>query len=63
MNRIYISDNGDDKNDGRTRATAVYSWQRAVTLCDGNAETHLMQGEATLPKTPRGDPKAKGGTY
>ena len=42
MNRIYISDHGDDKNDGRTRETAIYSWKRAIKLCDGNAEAHLM---------------------
>ena len=45
MNRIYISDHGDDKNDGRTRETAIYSWKRAIKLCDGNAEAHLMQGD------------------
>ena len=48
MMRIYISDSGDDANDGQTRETAVYSWQRAVKLCDGNGEAHLMQDEATL---------------
>jgi len=50
MNRIYISYNGDDKNDGRTRHTAIYSWKRAIKLCDGNAEAHLMQGDATLQR-------------
>ena len=50
MNRIYISDHGDDKNDGRTRATAIYSWKRAIKLCDGNAEARLMQGDATLQR-------------
>jgi hypothetical protein len=30
---IYISDFGDDRNDGLTRETAIYSWQRAVKLC------------------------------
>ena len=50
MNRIYISDHGDDKNDGRRRETAIYSWKRAIKLCDGNAEAHLMQGDATLQR-------------
>jgi hypothetical protein len=50
MNRVYISDYGDDKNDGLTRETAIYSWKRAVKLCDGNSETHLMQNEATLER-------------
>jgi hypothetical protein len=35
MTRVYISDYGNDKNDGRTRETAIYSWTRAVKLCDG----------------------------
>ena len=48
MNRIYISDHGDDANDGRTGETAIYSWTRAIKLCDGNGESHLMQGDATL---------------
>jgi hypothetical protein len=34
MTRVYISDNGGDQNDGRTRETAIYSWTRAVKLCD-----------------------------
>src|SRR6476469_5304743 len=48
MTRIYISDNGE--NDGRTRETAIYSWTRAVKLCDENTETNLMQGDATLQR-------------
>ena len=50
MNRIFISEDGDDKNDGRTRETAIYSWKRAIKLCDTNAEAHLMQGDATLER-------------
>ena len=50
MTRIYISDVGDDRNDGLTRETAIYSWQRAVKLCDGNTETNLMQGDVTLQR-------------
>jgi hypothetical protein len=50
MTRIYISDFGDDRNDGLTKETAIYSWQRAVKLCDGNSETNLMQGDATLQR-------------
>ena len=48
MTRIYISDAGDDRNDGLTRETAIYSWQRAVKLCDAASETYLMQGGAKL---------------
>jgi hypothetical protein len=50
MTRIYISNAGDDRNDGLTRKTAIYSRQRAVQLCDGNAETNLVQGDATLER-------------
>jgi hypothetical protein len=38
MTRIYISDFGDDRNDGLTKKTAIYSWQRAVKLCDGTGK-------------------------
>ena len=34
----------------RTKETAVYSWGRAVKVCDGNAETNLKQGDATLQR-------------
>ena len=44
MNRVYISERGNDKNDGRTPETPVYSWERALKLCDGNTEAHLMDG-------------------
>ena len=44
MNRIYISERGDDKNDGRSRETPIYSWKQAVKLCDGNPEIRLMEG-------------------
>jgi hypothetical protein len=35
---------------GLTRETAIYSWQRAVKLCDGNTETSLIQNDATLER-------------
>ena len=50
MTRIYISYARYDRNDGLPRETAIYSWQRAVKLCDGNTETNLMQGDATLER-------------
>jgi hypothetical protein len=40
---IYISEHGNDKNDGRSRETPVYSWKRAVNLCDGNSEMRVME--------------------
>jgi len=50
MTRVYISAFGDDRNDGLTRQTAIYSWQRAVKLCDGSADNHLMQDDANLKR-------------
>jgi hypothetical protein len=29
MTRIYVSENGSDKNDGLTKQTPIYSWKRA----------------------------------
>ena len=48
MTRIYISDAGDDR--WAHPRTAIYSWQRAVKLCDGKTDTNLMQGDATLER-------------
>jgi hypothetical protein len=38
MTRIYISEHGSDKNDGRTRQTPIYSWKRASKLAAGYLE-------------------------
>jgi hypothetical protein len=38
MKTIYISDKGDDDNDGLTRETAVHTWKRATKLAGGDAE-------------------------
>jgi hypothetical protein len=35
MTRIYISENGSDKNDGLTKQTPIYSWKRARKLFTG----------------------------
>ena len=35
---------------GVREQTAIYSWKRAIKHCDGNAEAHLMQGDATLQR-------------
>ena len=58
MTRIYISDVGDDRNDGLTRETAIYSWQRAVKLCDGNTETEPHAGRCHLTEAHRGNREA-----
>jgi hypothetical protein len=38
MTRIYISDSGNDKNDGLTKQTPIYSWKRARKLFTGQIE-------------------------
>jgi hypothetical protein len=38
MTRIYISEHGSDKNDGRTRQMPIYSWKRARKLSTGHME-------------------------
>ena len=42
MRKIYVSDNGDDKNDGLTEKTPIRSWQRFLKLCEGNDEIIIM---------------------
>jgi hypothetical protein len=37
MQTIYVSNHGDDKNDGLTPETPVHSWRRLMTLCKGQA--------------------------
>jgi hypothetical protein len=32
MTRIYIGEHGNDKNDGLTKHTPIYSWKRARKL-------------------------------
>jgi hypothetical protein len=43
MKTIYISDKGDDKNDGLTSGTAVRSWKRATKLAGGDAEIDMRE--------------------
>lgn len=42
MRKIYVSDSGNDKNDGHTSKTPVRSWQRFIELCEGNDEIIIM---------------------
>jgi hypothetical protein len=49
MNRtVYISDDGDDANDGFTLRTPVYSWKQACKLKggDNSIDMHLIGGAA-----------------
>jgi hypothetical protein len=48
MQHIFISNSGNDENDGLTRQAPVCSWKRVKALCKGNNEMFLMEGYATL---------------
>jgi hypothetical protein len=38
VTRIYIGENGSDKNDGLTKRTPIYSWKRAKKIIVGHVE-------------------------
>ena len=42
MRKIYVSDSGNDKDNGLTEKTAIRSWQRFIELCEGNDEIIIM---------------------
>jgi hypothetical protein len=42
MRKIYVSDSGNDKDDGLTEKTPIRSWQRFIQLCEGNGEIIIM---------------------
>jgi hypothetical protein len=42
MRKIYVSDNGNDTDDGLTAKTPIRSWQRFIQLCEGNDEIIIM---------------------
>ena len=42
MRKIYVSDNGNDKNDGFSEKTPIHSWQRFLQLCEGNEDVIIM---------------------
>ena len=48
MTLIYISNDGDDKNDGLTVATPIRSWNRVIELCEDNNEMVMMEGRSTI---------------
>lgn len=49
MRKIYVSDSGNDKDNGLTQKTPVRSWQRFIQLCEGNDEIIIM-GDADTGK-------------
>ena len=42
MRKIYVSDSGNDKDDGLSAKTPIRSWQRFMRLCEGNDEIIIM---------------------
>ena len=42
MPKIFVSDNGDDKNDGRNDLTPIRSWRRVLQLKTGNDEIVIL---------------------
>jgi predicted ATP-dependent Lon-type protease len=42
MRKIYVSDSGNDKDDGLSAKTPIRSWQRFIQLCEGNDEIIIM---------------------
>jgi hypothetical protein len=46
MTRIYVSENGSDRNDGLTRESAIYSWKRARKLLSGHLEINVDSASA-----------------
>ena len=47
MRKIYVSDSGNDKDDGLTEKTPIRSWQRFIQLCEGNDEIIIMGNAGT----------------
>jgi hypothetical protein len=47
MRKIYVSDTGNDKDDGLTEKTPIRSWQRFIQLCEGNHEIIIMGDAGT----------------
>jgi hypothetical protein len=48
MQTIYVSNKGDDANDGLTLQTPVHSWKRVMQLCRGNQAIFLVEGNETF---------------
>ena len=41
MDELWVSDNGDDKNEGGTRNAAIYSLTRLRQLCNASTELNF----------------------
>lgn len=60
MQTIFVSNKGDDKNDGLTLGTPVRSKRRLLALCKGNNAMHLMEGDATFARLMTEKDESKG---
>jgi hypothetical protein len=47
MRKIYVSDGGNDEDDGLTSKTPIRSWRRFIQLCEGNDEVIIMGNAET----------------
>ncbi len=54
MQTIYVSNKGEDKNDGLTSESPVRSWKRLQVVCKGNQAMFRMEGKATRMNSMRG---------
>ena len=55
MTTIYISDSGDDKNDGLSLQTATYSLKRAKELHGGTNDCSLHFGPRAWKRYQKGE--------
>jgi hypothetical protein len=50
MKPIYITERGDDKNDGSTVETAVHSWKRALQLSKSGSSEFRVPDRVTMER-------------
>ena len=50
MKPIYITERGDDKNDGSTVETAVHSWKRALQLSKSGSREFRVPDRVTMER-------------
>jgi hypothetical protein len=48
MEPIFVSNDGDDKNDGKTRKTAIHSLKKVRQLWKDNSELRITDGATRL---------------
>ncbi|MBE6633550.1 MAG: hypothetical protein E7620_04300 [Ruminococcaceae bacterium] len=63
LSTVYISDNGNDANDGKTAETPVQTYQRAQELLGETGGTIMITDIYTYPSTSYYMPYVKGASY